>query len=410
MILKTFGGSFGITVVGLVVAGLFWGWEGLAAVAILAVLEVSLSFDNAVVNAGVLKKLNAFWQKIFLTLGVLIAVFGMRLVFPVVIVAISAKTGPINAVDLALNSPDRYEHLVSAAHPAIAAFGGMFLLMIFLDFLFQEREVTWLSWIEKPLGKLSKIDLLSVTVALVLLVVTSITLATSVAQGGADKSATVLLSGVLGLIVYLVVAGVSGHFEEKLEEEAEADEEAKEQAEKEGRKINGVGLAGKAAFFMFLYLEVLDASFSFDGVIGAFAVTNHIFWMALGLGIGALYVRSLTVYLVRKGTLDDYVYLEHGAHYAIGALAILLLVTIKVEINEVITGLVGVVLILASLISSIRRNKRIAANGGADGAAGGDGPDAVTEDDAGGKGTDSVVDSAGVEGADSADGEVSSRA
>ena len=90
---------------------------------------------------------------------------------------------------------------------------------------------------------------------------------------------------------------------------------------------------------MFLYLEVLDASFSFDGVIGAFAITNDIVLMALGLGIGAMYVRSLTVYLVRQGTLDDYVYLEHGAHYAIGALAVILLVTIQYEINEVITGL-----------------------------------------------------------------------
>ena len=90
---------------------------------------------------------------------------------------------------------------------------------------------------------------------------------------------------------------------------------------------------------MFLYLEVLDASFSFDGVIGAFAITNDIVLMALGLGIGAMYVRSLTVYLVRQGTLDDYVYLEHGAHYAIGALAVILLVTIQYEINEIITGL-----------------------------------------------------------------------
>ncbi len=92
---------------------------------------------------------------------------------------------------------------------------------------------------------------------------------------------------------------------------------------------------------MFLYLEVLDASFSFDGVIGAFAITNDIVLMALGLGIGAMYVRSLTVYLVRQGTLDDYVYLEHGAHYAIGALAVILMVTIQYQINEVITGLVG---------------------------------------------------------------------
>ncbi|MDX3368160.1 DUF475 domain-containing protein, partial [Streptomyces sp. ME02-6987-2C] len=94
-------------------------------------------------------------------------------------------------------------------------------------------------------------------------------------------------------------------------------------------------------------------------VIGAFAITNDIVLMALGLGIGAMYVRSLTVYLVRQGTLDDYVYLEHGAHYAIGALSLILLVTIQYEINEIVTGLVGVVLIGASFWSSVRRNRAL---------------------------------------------------
>lgn len=377
MLLRTFGWSFGVTAVGLAFAAYFWGWEGFAVVAILSVLEVSLSFDNAVVNAGVLKKMNAFWQKIFLTVGILIAVFGMRLVFPVVIVAITAKVGPIEAVQVALENPDRYEQLVTDAHPAIAAFGGMFLLMIFLDFIFEEREHKWLSWLERPLAKLGKVDMLSVCVALIVLLVSAMTVATAAHQHGgthADKSATVLLSGVAGLITYLIVGGLSSHFENKLEEEEEREEAAEEEARRQGKPQSAVGLAGKAAFFLFLYLEVLDASFSFDGVIGAFAVTNHIFWMALGLGIGAMYVRSLTVYLVRQGTLDDYVYLEHGAHYAIGALAAILLVTIKYEIHEVITGLVGVVLIAASFWSSVVRNRRLeAAGGGGDGDDDGDG-------------------------------------
>ncbi|KNE80300.1 MULTISPECIES: DUF475 domain-containing protein [Streptomyces] len=366
MLLKTFGWSFGVTAAGLATAAYFWGWQGFAVVAILSVLEISLSFDNAVVNAGVLKKMNAFWQKIFLTIGILIAVFGMRLVFPVVIVAITAKVGPIEAVELAMRDPDQYEMLVTDAHPAIAAFGGMFLLMIFLNFLFDEKEHHWLPWFEKPLGRLGKVDGLAVGIALVVLLVTAATIATEAAQHGGtyvDKSATVLLSGVAGLITYLFVGGLSGYFEDKLEEDEEHDEEIKEQARREGKDPSLVGLAGKAAFFMFLYLEVLDASFSFDGVIGAFAITNHIFWMALGLGIGAMYVRSLTVYLVREGTLDDYVYLEHGAHYAIGALAALLLITIKFHISEVITGLIGVGLIAASFWSSVRRNRGLAAEG-----------------------------------------------
>ncbi|MFH9015199.1 DUF475 domain-containing protein [Streptomyces sp. NPDC017943] len=372
MVLKTFGWSFAVTALGLVAAVFYGGWTAFGIVAILSILEISLSFDNAVVNAGILKKMNAFWQKIFLTVGILIAVFGMRLVFPVVIVAISAQLGPIEAVDLALTDKDRYQELVTDAHPSIAAFGGMFLLMIFLDFIFEDRDIKWLGWLERPLSKLGKVDMLSVCIALIVLLISSITFGAHAHQHGgthADKAETVLLAGIAGLITYMIVGGLSSYFEDKLEEEEEREHEAEEKAEREGKPKSAVKLAGKAAFFMFLYLEVLDASFSFDGVIGAFAITNDIVLMALGLGIGAMYVRSLTVYLVRQGTLDDYVYLEHGAHYAIGALAMILLVTIQYEINEIITGLIGVVLIGASFWSSVRRNKALAA---AEGNAGSD--------------------------------------
>ncbi|MYS25101.1 hypothetical protein GA0115240_173712 [Streptomyces sp. DvalAA-14] len=369
MLLRTFGWSLGITALGLALAGYVWGAKGVALIAILSVLEISLSFDNAVINAGILRKMNTFWQKIFLTVGVLIAVFGMRLVFPIIIVAVTAKLSPYEAVKVAIDDHSRYETLVSNAHPAIAAFGGMFLLMIFLDFIFEEREITWLSWLEKPLAKLGKLDMLSVVIAMVVLAIAGTTVATGVplhgGHGTIDKGETVLLSGLFGLITYLVVGGISGYFEDHLEEEDGADEEPDAEraaipAERSGATVSQVvGLAGKAAFFMFLYLEVIDASFSFDGVVGAFAISNNIFQIALGLGIGALYIRSLTVYLVRKGTLDDYVYLEHGAHYAIGALSIILLVTIKYEVSEVVTGLIGVVLIGASYWSSVVRNRRV---------------------------------------------------
>ncbi|MET9256412.1 DUF475 domain-containing protein [Streptomyces sp. NPDC003717] len=364
MLVKTFRWAFAATLLGLAAGVLYDGWTALGLVAILAVLEVSLSFDNAVINAGILKKMSAFWQTIFLTVGVLIAVFGMRLVFPVVIVAVTARLSPWSAVDLALTDKDRYEQLVTDAHPSIAAFGGMFLLMIFLDFIFEDRDIKWLGRLERPLAKLGKVDMLSVCLALIVLLVSALTVGAHAHQHGgthADKAETVLLAGVAGLVTYMIVGGLSGYFEDRLEEEEEREHEAEEKAERTGTARSGVALTGKAAFFMFLYLEVLDASFSFDGVIGAFAITNDIVLMALGLGIGAMYVRSLTVYLVRQGTLDDYVYLEHGAHYAIGALAVILLVTIEYEINEIVTGLVGVVLIGASFWSSVRRNRALAA-------------------------------------------------
>ncbi|MEV5457359.1 DUF475 domain-containing protein [Streptomyces cellulosae] len=358
MLWKTFRWAFAVTAVGLVGGVLYDGWAALGIVAILAVLEISLSFDNAVINAGILKKLNAFWQRIFLTVGILIAVFGMRLLFPVVIVSVSARLAPQEAVHLALTDKERYQELVTDAHPSIAAFGGMFLLMIFLDFILEDRATKWIGRVERPLARLGKIDMLSVCVALVVLLATAMTFATQAHQHGghhADKAQTVLVSGAAGLVTYLVVHGLSGFFEARLERKQGGEEDGEA-----GGGRSGVALAGRAAFFTFLYLEVLDASFSFDGVIGAFAVTNDIVLMALGLGIGAMYVRSLTVYLVRQGTLDDYVYLEHGAHYAIGALAAVLLVSIRYEVNDIVTGLIGVTLIGAAFWSSVRLNRATA--------------------------------------------------
>lgn len=351
MILRTFGWSFLFTVVGVLGALWYGGAEGAFIAAILIVLEVSLSFDNAVVNAKVLERMSEFWRHIFLTVGVIIAVFGMRLVFPFVVVAIAASLSPVEVIDLALekgdpDTPGTYGYILAHAHHTIAAFGGMFLLMIFLNWVFEEKDILWLRFIEKPLEKAGKIDALSVIIAIAGL------FASAKAFAG-EHEAAVLTAGLLGMLSYLVVNGLATAFEHE--------EEVLEERFDEDTKAHGgqVTLAvGKAAFFLFLYLEVLDASFSFDGVIGAFAITTDPIIIAIGLGVGALYVRSLTIYLVRKGTLSDYVYLEHGAHWAIGALAVLLMVSIGHEIPEVVTGLIGVAFIGAAFIMSIARNRR----------------------------------------------------
>jgi hypothetical protein len=168
----------GITVIGLAAAAYFWGADGFGVVLILSVLEISLSFDNAVINATILKRMTPFWQRIFLTVGVLIAVFGMRLVFPLLVVALTAHIGPQTVISLALDSTKTsggltYAQHLNAAHPAIAAFGGMFLLMIFLDFILGEKEVRWLSWIEGPLERIGRLNQLSVVVSMVVLMLSN---------------------------------------------------------------------------------------------------------------------------------------------------------------------------------------------------------------------------------------------
>jgi hypothetical protein len=362
MNLRIFGWSYAVTIVSLVVAFLYGGWEAFILCAILGVLEVSLSFDNAVVNATILERMSAFWQRIFLTIGIFIAVFGMRLVFPLVIVAVTAGLNPVESLTLALDSrgqpadqPGTYAYLLDEAYPQIAAFGGMFLFMLFLDWMFEDRDIKWLRPIEKFLARIGEIERISVVIAVVVLVLLS--------QFLAEDPAVVLLSGSLGLITYLAVQGLGQYFESVGQKQMQ---EAAEEGARNGSGPTELAKAtGKAGFFLFLYLEVLDAAFSFDGVIGAFAITPDPIIIALGLGlIGAMFVRSLTVYLVRQGTLADYVYLEHGAHWAIGALAVILLIGIgPFHVNEIVTGLIGVVFIGASLYASIRRNRRLAAQG-----------------------------------------------
>jgi len=356
-VFKTFGFAFGVTIVGVVGALILGGPQAAAVVAILAVLEISLSFDNAVVNATILRRMSRTWQTLFLTLGIIIAVFGMRLLFPIVIVALTAHLGPTEVFRLALNDPSQYAARLGDAHPAIAAYGGIFLFMIFLDFLLDtDKDVHWIKPVERRLSLLGEVGALSVVLSLVALLVVAETLAP------AQKVAQVLTAGVAGLATYLAVSGLGEFFESRGVGEEDDDTEgegAAASAAAPGR-AGGRLAVGRAAFFLFLYLELIDASFSFDGVVGAFAISQDIFVIAAGLGIGAMYIRSLTVYLVRRGTLQEYIYLEHGAHWAIGALAVLLAITIRYEVPEVVTGLIGVGFIALALLSSIRHRRSVA--------------------------------------------------
>ena len=340
---KNFGGSIAFTFVCLVLAAAY-GWfqtQSVAAtmamlwiVVMLSVLEVSLSFDNAVVNAVVLGEMDAVWQKRFLTWGMVIAVFGMRIVFPLAIVAIAAGIGPMEALRISLTDPARYEHIVSGAHVGIAGFGGAFLAMVGLSFFFDgEKDVHWITWLERRLALMG--DIKAAEIAILLVAVYGISLLLPPAE-----ALTFLGASALGIVTFIAVEAIGTLLE------------MQDAAQKAAGQMVRSGLGG------FLYLNVLDASFSFDGVIGAFALSNNMVVIALGLSIGAMFVRSLTLLLVRQGTLAEYRYLEHGAFWAIIALAGIMLVSARVEIPETVTGLIGAALIALSLWWSIRHNRR----------------------------------------------------
>ena len=338
-----FTGSYIVTIIGFILAW-FWGehvnpgtgFMTLFIVMVLAVLEVSLSFDNAVVNAIKLEKMNEKWRQRFLTWGIAIAVFGMRFLFPVLVVAIFAKLSLLEVTKIAFTDALKYAHYLHLTHAPIVAFGGTFLMMLFLSYFFNcDKEVHWIKPLEKKCCSLGQVKGIETLITLLALYIVQLNVNTA-------QALLVVKSGISGIAIYLLIDGLT-HWLEKKEDES---------TKIISQTVKGSGLVG------FLYLELIDASFSLDGVLGAFALSKDILIISIGLAIGAMFVRSLTIMLVEKKTLGKFIYLEHGAHWAIGALAAIMLVSTFHEVPEVVTGLIGLAFIVLSLVSSLLHNKK----------------------------------------------------
>ena len=326
-LLLTFGAIIAVLMgKGIVAAGL---------VIVVLIIEIAFSFDNAVINAKILTRLSRFWQTLFLTVGILIAVVGMRLVFPILLVALTANLAWSEVIRIALNEPLTYAHYIELAHPAIAAFGGGFLIMLALYFFFDRHKVVdWLP-VEASLKKFGFWFVPPVLAVGILGILALI-------PANHHPVETIQL-GSLGIGVYvgiqllLWLVGKAVHID----------------------TTKATKLTGLAALTSFFYLEILDASFSFDGVLGAFAITTDVILIAVGLGVGAFWVRSLTIFMVRRKTLDQYLFLEHGAHYAVGFLALTMLVGLIYSIPEYITGISTIAIIVVSVIASKRRQDKL---------------------------------------------------
>ncbi|HKU18576.1 MAG TPA: DUF475 domain-containing protein [Candidatus Saccharimonadales bacterium] len=316
-----------LTVAGLIGVGVGMGLGAAVVAVVLIAVEIAFSFDNAILNAKILHKMSPFWQRMFLTVGAAIAIFGMRIIFPILVVSVTSGLSWHQVLQLALHQPEAYAHKLEASHVAISSFGGAFLLVLALDFFVDDtQQVMWLTRIERSLKKLATHWAPPLITCLVVVLVAMV-------PANHDKRETIV-AGLLGIAVYSLLHGLT------------------EVLGRVQRRSRAVTYTGGAALLSFLYLEVLDASFSFDGVIGAFAITNRVVLIAIGLGIGALWVRSLTVFMVHHRTLSNYRFIEHGAHYTILVLAVLLFVSIFYDVPEVLTGVAGLGIIASSIVAS----------------------------------------------------------
>ncbi|GHV05132.1 hypothetical protein AGMMS50229_07710 [Campylobacterota bacterium] len=322
--IKHFWGSYLVLAVALAIAWIFWGFSGLYTVMLLVLLEVSLSFDNAVVNAKVLMGMDPIWQRRFILWGIPIAVFGIRFIIPVVLVWAVSDMSLYNTFYFAFSDPKQYAEELKGGEDLIFAFGGAFLLMVAQSFYFDNsRKVFWIGFWEHNLLVRKASEIATITLINSTLVGIAILYWTdSVAAGIAYFS---------GVLAFEVIHKVDNLFPHD---------------------------AARVGVFGFIYLEVLDASFSLDGVIGAFALSENIFVIMLGLGVGALFVRSLTIFFVKRGTLAKYRYLEHGAYYAIFALSLIMFVKIFWHVSEIITGTISAAFILLAFFHSLIANRR----------------------------------------------------
>ena len=310
---------------------IMWWLSTMFIVAVLWLLESSISFDNAIVNVNVLKYMDGKWQKRFLTWWIVIAVFGMRVLFPILLVSIFAKINPIEAIRLAISSPDQYGQVLADSHIVIAWFGGAFLMMVWLKFfLNKEKNIHRLNRLEKGMTKLGQMEAIEAACVLIVLELFSYFIDPAHAH-------EFFVAGVWGVVLYILINGIEALL---------------------WHGNHGVGMVAKTGLASFLYLEILDASFSLDWVIWAFALSNNLLVIATGLGIGAFFVRSFTIYMLKKGTLSSYRYLEHGAFYAVLALAVMMFVWGIVHLPEVLVGTVWLVFIVFSLYSSWKVNKK----------------------------------------------------
>lgn len=302
----------------------------------LSFVEVSMSFDNAVINAAKLETMSHFWREAFLIVGLPIAVIGMRFFLPLLIVSVIGETSIAQAWTLALNDQAQFASILISAHTSVVGFGGAFLLMTALEYFMNgEKETHWLTLIESNLVKVGKLEV-DVQAGITLLVLGGLYLA--------SHDLAFLIAGLAGVLTFILV----GALKEIL---TLIDE----------RLAVGAGAVVKGGIGTLIYLEILDASFSFDGVIAAFAISNDIFVVAAGLGIGALFVRAMTIKLVEAGTLSEYVFLENGAFWSILALSVFMFAGLFVHIADYIIAGTSVGLIALATLHSILVNRADAA-------------------------------------------------
>ncbi|MBI2597812.1 MAG: DUF475 domain-containing protein [Candidatus Diapherotrites archaeon] len=275
----------------------------------LMLFETISSIDNAVINADVLSTMSERARKWFLVWGLLFAVFLVRGVLPWLIVWVANPSlSPIEALTATFSSDQLVIESIEQSKPILLIGGGIFLVFLFFHWLFIEPKNFGI-FVERQIQNFSLWFFAVVSILLTIIVWFAIHINSLMAFGA-----------VVGSTAFFITHGF------------------KENAQVQERKL----LENKkhlTDFSKILYLEVIDATFSIDGVIGAFAFTLSIPLIILGNGLGAFVVRELTIHNIER--VKKYKYLKNGAMYSIFFLgSIMLLHSFGIKVPEYISPIV----------------------------------------------------------------------
>ena len=295
----------------------------------LCVFEVISSVDNAVVNAHILKTMSEKYRKIFLFWGLLFAVFVVRGLLPFVIVwATNPDLGMWQVITATFSGSADVKSSIEASKPLLLLGGGIYLFFVFLSWLFLE-EKKYAFFVEGFIHRQGAWFYAFASIITTALVYFSL-----------QVNPNLALAATIGVSAFFLTDGFKKNAEEK-----------------EKDLLN----PAMSAWSKIIYLEVLDASFSIDGVIGAFAFTVSVPLIILGNGLGAFVVREFTIRGI--DLITKFAFLKNGAMYAIGVLGgMMVLESFGHEYPFWLAPLNMVILLGIFLLLSVKANKKLKSN------------------------------------------------
>lgn len=290
----------------------------------LALFETVSSIDNAIINAEVIGTMSAKAKRWFLTWGLFFAVFMVRGLLPWLIIwGVNPSLGPIGSLTATFSGDESVQHSIEQSAPILLIGGGTFLILLFLHWLFMEPKSFGLK-AEKFFLEHGLWFYASASIFLCTLIWFAIQINPLMAFGAA-----------VGSSAFFITHGF------------------KQNAEEQEKKLLSQKMTDWSKI---LYLEIIDLTFSIDGVLGAFAFTLSVPLILLGNGVGALVVRQLTVGNIER--VKKYTFLKNGAMYSVLVLGIIMISdSFKVHIPEYVSPLATALIILFFFIKSQRQLK-----------------------------------------------------